>query len=614
MKKLNNWRESTLFRATLILPREDRIKVLKISTVQMLLGTLDLIGVAFIGTLTAIAIRGIGAQPIGGRVSDIVSFFGLENISLQSQVVILGVAAVTVLITRTVLSIFFSRKILFFLSRKAAEISTDLISRLLMQPLLYVQSKTTQQFVWALTAGVTTITVGIVGIGVNVLADISLLIILFLALFLVQPVIALLSLIYFAGIGVFLFKNLNQKATELGFADAKLNIKSNEKIFEIIKSYREVIVRDRRQYYRNEMSCIRSELAQTQGHLAFFPYVSKYVIETSVVVGALLICALQFTFSTSAHAIATLSVFLAAGARIAPAVLRIQQGAVNIKGSLGLATPTLELVAETEHIHNIEEAARVSTFNRIHEGFIPGISMRGVNFCYPGSTTKAVSNFSFNVEPGQTVAIVGKTGSGKSTLVDLLLGVLQADSGVIQISGVSPDVAIKKWPGAISYVPQEVFMTNGTLRENITLGYSDGVILDSQVWEALEFASLREFAEDLPHILDTQVGEFGNNLSGGQRQRMGLARAIVTLPKLLILDEATSALDTQTEEAIGRSIKNLNGKSTIIIVAHRLSTIKNANKIYYIDCGELVASGTFDEVREKIPDFDYQAKLSGIDE
>lgn len=598
----------------MLLPKEDRKKVLKIAVIQMTLGLLDLLGVALIGALTALAIRGFSSQPVGGRVSKVVNIFGVENYTLQTQIAILGVTAVIVLIGRTLLSIFFTRKILMFLSRKAAEISTALIARLLNQPLLYIQSKTSQQFLWALTAGVTTITVGIIGIGVNLLADITLLILLFIALVTVQPFIAFCSFIFFVGIGIFLFKNLNEKARSLGFTDTKLNIKSNEKIFEIIKSYREIVVRDRRAFYRNEMSEIRSDLAFTQGQLAFIPYVSKYVIETSVVVGALLICALQFTLSTSAHAVTTLSIFLAAGTRIAPAVLRIQQGAVNIKGSLGLATPTLELADEIGDYEFNSESVDIETPQMNHDGFTSTVKIDNLSFRYPGSDKYAISNITLEVEDGQTVALVGKTGSGKSTLADLMLGVLQADSGTIEISNSSPSEAISHWPGAISYVPQDVFISNATLRENITLGFPSSAFSDKQVWEALEFASLGDFTKSLPKGLETTVGEFGSNVSGGQRQRIGLARAIICMPKLIILDEATSSLDSQTEEAITRSIKNLNGKCTVIVIAHRLSTIKEAKKIFYIDSGELVASGSFEEVRSRVTDFDYQALLSGIKE
>ena len=419
---------------------------------------------------------------------------------------------------------------------------------------------------------------------------------------------------FFIPIGFGLFKRLNGIAKDLGFTDAKLNIKSNEKIFEILNSYREIIVRNRSQYYRDEMAEIRLRLAQTQGQLAFIPYVSKYVIETSVIVGALLICAIQFTLSTSAHAVATLSIFLAAGTRIAPAVLRIQQGAVNMKGSLGLATPTFELVDEIGQKQTQLDQTNNLPLQTRHKGFLPEVKIHKVNYHYPGSAVNVVSDFSLEVLAGETVALVGKTGSGKSTLADLLLGVLDANSGSVKISNVSPKEAILKWPGAIAYVPQDAFIANGTLRENVSLGYPANTVTDDQVWEALEFASLKEFAEALPNGLETQVGEYGNNLSGGQRQRIGLARAIITKPRLLILDEATSSLDTQTEEAITNSIKNLEGECTVIVIAHRLSTIKDANKICYIDSGGLSAVGSLAEVRRQVKDFDHQAVLSGLDE
>jgi ABC-type multidrug transport system fused ATPase/permease subunit len=190
--------------------------------------------------------------------------------------------------------------------------------------------------------------------------------------------------------------------------------------------------------------------------------------------------------------------------------------------------------------------------------------------------------------------------------------VLPFDQGNALISGRQPLDAVSEWPGAISYVPQDVSIINGSVRDNVALGYPTDEITDELVWNSLRIAQLEQLVRESSKGLDTQVGDQGTKLSGGQRQRIGIARALVTKPKLLVLDEATSALDGQTEAAIAEAIGMMKGKTTLIIVAHRLSTVKSADKIIYLDRGRLVASGTFEELRSQVPDFDLQANLMGL--
>jgi ABC-type multidrug transport system fused ATPase/permease subunit len=211
-----------------------------------------------------------------------------------------------------------------------------------------------------------------------------------------------------------------------------------------------------------------------------------------------------------------------------------------------------------------------------------------------------------------SLAIVGTSGSGKTTLVDLLLGVLQPESGIVSISGKTPLDAITKWPGAISYVPQTVSLIEGTIRENICMGFTQNQISDELVLKAIDSASLREFISNTPAGLDTEVGEIGSKLSGGERQRIGIARALLTNPKLLILDEATSSLDGETEAEIGEAIQSIKGEVTVVMIAHRLSTVRNADIVLYLEKGQVRSLGTFDQVRESIPNFDAQAKLMGL--
>jgi len=197
-------------------------------------------------------------------------------------------------------------------------------------------------------------------------------------------------------------------------------------------------------------------------------------------------------------------------------------------------------------------------------------------------------------------------------MADLILGVQKPDRGTILIGGENPAECIRRWPGAIAYVPQEIMLANGTIRSNVALGLPMDAVDEELVWEALERAHLAEFIRQTDRSLDSTVGERGLQLSGGQRQRLGIARALYTGPRLLVLDEATSALDPETEHAITHMLENFDGSVTTIVIAHRLSTVRNADTIAYFEAGRLAATGTFTEMLHESENFARQARLSGL--
>ena len=189
---------------------------------------------------------------------------------------------------------------------------------------------------------------------------------------------------------------------------------------------------------------------------------------------------------------------------------------------------------------------------------------------------------------------------------------LEPDSGYISISGMAASDVAKKWPGALSYVPQDVMISNGSIVSNVKLGFPPDAGTDQMVQDALDAAQLSDFINSLPEGWLSKVGDRGTALSGGQRQRLGIARALFTKPKLLVLDEATSALDGETEANISTAIKSLKGEVTVILIAHRLSTIREADQVVYLENGKIISVGTFDEVRSAVPNFDHQASLMGL--
>jgi ABC-type multidrug transport system fused ATPase/permease subunit len=238
--------------------------------------------------------------------------------------------------------------------------------------------------------------------------------------------------------------------------------------------------------------------------------------------------------------------------------------------------------------------------------------IKNLNFSYGDEDRLVLQDINLDICEGETLAIVGPSGAGKSTLVDLLLGLYSPISGTIEVSGVAPQLAVKAWPGAVAYVPQNVSLISGSIAENVALGYSKEEIDLVRVGECLEISQLSEYIEALPDGIETQVGESALQMSGGQLQRLGIARAIYTQPKMLVLDEATSALDGKTEMDVSEAILSLRGKITIALIAHRLSTVLKADRIVYLEDGKIISIGNFEQVKAEIPEFANQAKLMGL--
>ena len=602
--------KSAVGKALLILDKQDRVKLGFITGIQILMDFLDLLGVIAIGALGALAVQGIESKTPGNRVGFLLRLLHLQSQTLQTQVAILGIGAGVLLIAKTALSIFFTRKTFFFLSYRSAKISADLVSKILSKNLLYIQRRGTQETLFMVTDGVKGILVDMLAISVTVVTDIFLLGIIAVGLLVVDPVVACATALLFAFVGFSLYRLMQVRAKDLGLQNTELRIRNNQKILEVLNSYRESVVRNRRKYYSDQIGKMRYSLANVTAEYSFMPYISKYTIESTAVIGLLVLSGIEFGSKNAVHAVSTLAVFMAASSRIAPAALRIQQGLISIKQATGSSESTFTLIEELRETS--DDISDPSDYSFTYTDFVPSLIIEDVSFEYTESSNFSLSKMTINIPAGSSVAIVGPSGAGKTTLVDLILGILEPNAGKVLISGLVPSEAFKKWSGAIAYVPQNVMVSTGTIRENVGLGYPPEIATDQLVLNALQIAQLDSQVLAMPGGLDSPVGENGSQISGGQRQRLGIARAMFTKPKLLVLDEATSSLDGQTEADVTAAIQSLRGRATVIVVAHRLSTARAADQVIYVENGHIRAIGKFDEVRSAVPNFDQQALLLGL--
>lgn len=608
------WPLSTLKNKTIALPfkllsERERLLLGLVILITLLLALLDLIGVLMIGVIGSLSITGVSSAQTGNRVSKVLKVLNIENFSFETQVVVVGLVAAFILILKTLFSLFIVKKTLFFMSRRAAAMSATLISKYFTISVSRINQRSVQTSIWSLTAGVNSLMVGVVGMSIALIADIALLLVMGIGLFFIDPITALSTTIIFGSFAFFLYKKMNIRMQQLGEQQGILEIESSQRIFEAINSYRELLVRNRRGYYAKQISDLRFRLADGNATMTFMTNVSKYILEIILVFSSLLLAFYQFSTSTAFRAIATITIFIAASTRITPAILRLHQGLMGIKGALANAKPTISLVEELSNISF--EASEFQGLTRRHTNFIPDVQVSNVSFSYENDL-EVLRQINFYANPGEFVAIVGGSGAGKTTLVDVILGALEAQCGEAKISGLSPKTTFSLWPGAVSYVSQDSPMVDGTVRENLALGYPSKELIDEFCWESLKLARLDDFVKSLPSQLDTHVGDRGTRLSGGQKQRLGIARALITNPRLLILDEATSSLDGLTESEISTALRSMKGEITLIVIAHRLSTIVEADRIYFLEVGTVKGVGTFSELRGSHPEFLEQARLMGL--
>jgi ABC-type multidrug transport system fused ATPase/permease subunit len=594
----------------LLLEKKDRFKLFLVLIINTFLAFLDLFGVALIGITSAILIRGLQGLAAGDQVTRFLELLNLDGLPQRNLLILLGGSAIFFFIIKTVLSVYFLRRTLRYMSIRNAQISSSLVSKMLNRPVEKIFSKPIQHQIYNVTGGVERLVGGAVTSLVVIASDLVLLLVILVGLMLVDPITSVGTFVVFTGIAFILYFLLHKRVAILNTKSAYQSIYFSQKVSEGINSFRDLFIKGGREFYVNEIRKTKMQLAGYDAEIKFIPNISKYTIEVSIILGIALIAGIQFYLFDSNRAIAVISVFLAASTRIAPAVIRLQQNLISVKSSLSAAKPTFELIDE---LNGVEELTRTETIiSTNHADFSPRVKLSNLKFIYSDAADDTIQDVSLEIIEGKFIAFVGPSGGGKSTLIDLVLGLLAPSSGLITISGLTPIDAIKKWPGSIGYVPQDVFIENSTVKENICLGFDPKTVSDQLVWDALKLADLSEFIEGLDGQLSYKISDAGKNLSGGQRQRLGIARALLTKPKIVIFDEATSALDAETENRVSESILKLIGECTVIFIAHRLSVVRGADMIYYLDKGKIVNQGTFEELRKLNADFNNQANFMGI--
>ncbi|RKD23176.1 ABC transporter [Ammoniphilus oxalaticus] len=416
-----------------------------------------------------------------------------------------------------------------------------------------------------------------------------------LALLLItSPTATLVAAVLLAGSVSIFFRVFRKKISSLGKEQQAVTSAMIKWINQGLGASKEIKVSGKEAFFINAYTKQSHIRAQNSRYLKMLEQAPRLFIETllvSVVLITMLVIILQGLNTT--ELVSTMALFAMAAFRLMPSITRVVAMITTIRYS----HPALSVVYEDLYINNDPSQSepkslfegRPLEINKGKRTFVDSIKLQDVRFRYPGQEGLSLKDVSLTIPIGQSVAFIGESGAGKTTIVDAILGLLEPEKGEILVDGKRIQDQKLAWQQKIGYIPQSIFLSDDTIRGNVAFGIEQDQVSDEEVWRALDQAKLKEFVQSLPNQLDTAVGERGVRLSGGQRQRVGIARALYHNPEILFMDEATSALDNQTEAEIMKAIDGLKGEKTLIIIAHRLSTIKNCDIIFTMSQGKLVS-------------------------
>lgn len=365
------------------------------------------------------------------------------------------------------------------------------------------------------------------------------------------------------------------------------------------------------EFFENQLSSQVNRFARVATLFHVFQILPRITIEALLITFVVGLVSVSLLFEQrSQNLVSVLGIFAIASIRILPSASQFMSN----MGVLRNFKPTLDrLYMDLKEI----ETPEAVNYLKISQGFIPSkevkferkkslkvmpmsftqaIVLNKVNYAYPEAASNSLTDISLTIKKGESIALIGKSGAGKTTLVDVLLGLLIPQSGDIQVDGLSVYNSLRSWQNLIGYIPQTIFLTDDTIERNIAFGVTDDKIDRQRLNNAIRSAQLTELVAQLPEGLQTMVGEHGVRLSGGQRQRIGIARALYHEREILVLDEATSALDNETENLISKAIQDLSGTKTMIIIAHRLTTVEHCDRIYEMQKGSIIKCGSYQEV------------------
>jgi ATP-binding cassette subfamily C protein len=585
----------------------ERVTFFVFISFRAIVALLDLLGILAIGLLaTSMALLITqGADP--NRVIEVGSL-SIPAITVQS-LPILSAIILILFTAKAVLSILLTRQLANFLARIEARAAKVIAQNAFGTGIEGARVNSREEILFAVQVGSPSAFTNILNSVGSLTAEGFLFLLVLFTFALVNPAVALGAVIYFGLIGFVIQFFLGKMMQSTGSKLAESTVQANSLLSDLGEVLREATILGRQNYFYEGIFQSRlktSGNAATQFVLTGMP---RYIVETALIIAIAVFILQQALSGDISSSAATIGIFLSGGLRLTSSLLPLQSAMLVIKQAIPGANTALDLlVPNLNHAKDGESAVPQQDLSEPL-----AVSLKDVSFAYKNSEGEALSKISLEIPEGSQVAIIGVSGAGKSTIADLILGLLSPTKGSVTINGINPTQLFQAQPGLLGYVPQKPGMVRGTISQNIALAVPDDEIDEQRLRKAVADAHLSEFIESLPNGLDTDLGKRKDELSGGQLQRIGLARALYSQPKLLVMDEATSALDADSENEINKALDSMRGKVTVVLIAHRLNTIQRSNIVFLIESGRLSASGTFPELVKENDTVKNLANLMAID-
>jgi ABC-type multidrug transport system fused ATPase/permease subunit len=595
------WRRVARFMR--MLPRRDQALVGTSSLAAAAIALLDVVG---LGLLLPVLNLLLDPDAESGLTATLTDLTGIDD--PERLAVVLAIVAIGSFVLRSLLAMVQAWRNAGLVERINADLTARLARYYLSAPYRLHTEQDSSYFMRNLRESVTWATsTGLYSL-LQLFADTASAIAITVTLLFVDPLITVGMGIYLGGV-IWGFQRFSRRRFEtIGARLQHLTRVEYQTLTQTFGGVRDIYVYDAQDHFEDRLVQNRRAIGATKQRMTFLSVLPRYYLEAALLFGVGLAAAALFASQSTDAALTSLAIFLTAGFRMLPMAGRTLAGL----GALHSTLPHFDVLADELRAAGAQEARVLPTAAPDTAGG-PILELRDVHFGF-GADSPVLEGVSFELERGRSIGIVGSSGAGKTTVLDLILGLHPADRGDVLVDGTPIEGVATWWRSQLGYVPQEVFLVDASIRENVSFAVAPDAIDEELVWASLQRADLDAWVRSLPDGLDTSVGERGVRVSGGQRQRLGLARAFYRSPSVLVLDEATSALDVETEARIVDAIEAAREvrEMTMVVVAHRLSTVRRCDQICMLAKGRVVASGTFDELVRDGDDFARLARLAGL--
>jgi len=582
--------------------RREKVKTLGLLVLMVVVALMEMVGIGAIPAFILVvgSPEKVLAHPVSGAIAD---WLGVEN---SYDLLVTGsIGLITLFIVKGLLISLVSYIRIRFVQYKYTELSDRLFRAYMFAPFTFHLSRNSSGLLRNVINETSILMYSVFNPILNVVLNLITMGLIMAVLFAAQPLFSLVAMTALGLVTFGMLRFVQRQTAFFGKQEQNHRQISNKAVMEGLAGIKDIRVLGRERFFTGLFAQSTAARAKAQYFIGMVGAINRPVFETVTVVGVLaLALALSARDQSIERIIAILALFGAATYRLMPLFQQLMADINSIRYYLPSIHPVYN---DLNNINTIDEVPEKTIPKSLQ--FSQSINFKSISYSYPDTNNKVVKDIDLTIPFGSAVAFVGSSGAGKTTLADLLLGLLQPLEGTILVDGTDISTNLRAWQQNIGYIPQNIYLADDTLRRNVAFGLPEETISDAQFWSAVQAAQLTELIEQLPDKEHTLIGEAGIRLSGGQRQRIGIARALYHNPRLLVMDEGTSALDNVTEKFVIEAIENLRHDRTILMIAHRLTTVKNCDVIYYMEEGRIIDAGTYSELLQRNPGFMQMASM-----